>query len=758
MSYIQNHGYASNPYIQFVDEDGKPLSAGTLTTYIAGTTTPVTTYKDWNQTLNPSTITLDINGGCTIILNQALRYKFEIRESDGSLFKTFDNIEAYNSGGNQIINQQVVVEVAEGTGIDVTASTQDDLTKYTISIDDSIVVTHTKLESELQQLITDTKEYVNESIEKANEIQDIHTKEYIDGEIDKLESSVNSSLAGKKNLQEPVDQSGSVTKTITRIQQDEQGKINVTYSDIPLSNNVTIESSDNSINITDDGQCNFNLTLPSDVVRDSNYVHIEGATEAPLTDGIASVGISTKYAREDHVHPSDTSKEDIANKTTDVLGTSDSKYPTDKAVAEFVNSTIATNTATYISNNGGPFTSVEQLNAYTGAVTNNDYAFVTGIDSEGNAYYDRYKATVNDSSVTWSLEYRLNNSSFTAAQWSAINSGITSVLVAKIHDHGNKDVLDGITSDDVGSWNSKMDRQTVGGATEPVYLENGIAKVATGVATKDDLNTKQNTLTAGENISIDGDTISSNQVFVAAYGTTTYQEIKDAYDAGKICICKNIKLIGTLYAINDSVIRFQYTKPDQGCIVSYSVSKNNIWTSNELSIQSRLKFDTTPAEGSSNPVTSDGIKKAIDAVNADIVDLSQSVDDVKDDLNNLAATAGSHATQIGQLQTDVESIESSLANKKDRQTELNFGGSVTKTVKSITQDANGVINVEYENIDFVRGDSNVEIKSEDNSVNVVESTDSQTNTKTYDLSVADSVKSKIKDITISNDTLVIIGD
>ena len=115
-------------------------------------------------------------------------------------------------------------------------------------------------------------------------------------------------------------------------------------------------------------------------------------------------------------------------------------------------------------------------------------------------------------------------------------------------------------------------------------------------------------------------------------------------------------------------------------------------------------------------------------------------------------------TEIGQITESVEGIESSLANKKDRQTELNFAGSATKTVKSITQDANGVINVEYENIDFVRGDSNVEIKSEDNSVNVVESIDVQTNTKTYDISVSDSVKSKIKDITISNDTLVIIGD
>ena len=254
---------------------------------------------------------------------------------------------------------------------------------------------------------------------------------------------------------------------------------------------LNITSSDASINVsTSEGVTD--LTLPSDVVRDSAYTHIDAATANPLMNSNAAVGISTKYAREDHVHPSDTSKEDIANKTTVVLGTSHDKYPTDKAVAEFVNSSIATNTANYISNNGNPFTSVEQLNTYTGTVTNNDYAFVTGTDSEGNTYYDRYKATVKGSGVTWSLEYRLNNSSFTAAQWSAINSGITSALVAKIHDHSNKDVLDGITSTDVANWNSKMDNQSVGNVSEPVYLENGIAKVATNVATNGKLNAKLN--------------------------------------------------------------------------------------------------------------------------------------------------------------------------------------------------------------------------------------------------------------------------
>ena len=102
----------------------------------------------------------------------------------------------------------------------------------------------------------------------------------------------------------------------------------------------------------------------------------------------------------------------------------------------FVNSTVGTNTANYIykTESGGekvPFSSVAELEAYVGTVTNNDYAFVTGIDENGNTYYDRYKADVNDGVVTWAKEYRLNNSSFTAEQWAAIQSGITAEKVAQ---------------------------------------------------------------------------------------------------------------------------------------------------------------------------------------------------------------------------------------------------------------------------------------------------------------------------------------
>lgn len=156
---------------------------------------------------------------------------------------------------------------------------------------------------------------------------------------------------------------------------------------------------------------------------------------------------------------------------------------------EFVNSSISSNTANFI----GTFASIPALNNYSGTITNNDYAIVvTSVITDGgndwssttalNAYdktlltnfdyawvinganfdlyrfdivnqnwvlrvtntskaaitlntaYNRYKATVagTPQTVTWNYEYTLNNSSFTAAQWAAINSGITAAAVSQI--------------------------------------------------------------------------------------------------------------------------------------------------------------------------------------------------------------------------------------------------------------------------------------------------------------------------------------
>ena len=91
-----------------------------------------------------------------------------------------------------------------------------------------------------------------------------------------------------------------------------------------------------------------------------------------------------------------------------------------RATADFVNSSIATNTANF----AGTF---HLESAFPPVATNNDYLFLETFDEEGNKVFKRYKYVADTS--RWVYEYTLNNSSFTAAQWAAIQSGITAEIV-----------------------------------------------------------------------------------------------------------------------------------------------------------------------------------------------------------------------------------------------------------------------------------------------------------------------------------------
>ena len=129
---------------------------------------------------------------------------------------------------------------------------------------------------------------------------------------------------------------------------------------------------------------------------------------------------------------------------------SDQNQLADKA---FVNSSIATATATY----RGTFNLVSDLQltvsateqqiatALASAIStadNNDYCYVqvpTANDKPTEiARIDRYK----NNGTAWALEYTLNNSGYTSAQWAAINSGITGTLVTKLSDLYTKAALD----------------------------------------------------------------------------------------------------------------------------------------------------------------------------------------------------------------------------------------------------------------------------------------------------------------------------
>ena len=113
----------------------------------------------------------------------------------------------------------------------------------------------------------------------------------------------------------------------------------------------------------------------------------------------------------------------------------------------FVNSSIATATATF----QGTYNVVSDLSLSYNAThaqiqtalatkmsalsitpDNNDYAFVQIPTADATptqiAKIEKYKYN----GTAWAFEYELNNSGFTAAQWAAINSGITGTLVTKL--------------------------------------------------------------------------------------------------------------------------------------------------------------------------------------------------------------------------------------------------------------------------------------------------------------------------------------
>ncbi len=182
------------------------------------------------------------------------------------------------------------------------------------------------------------------------------------------------------------------------------------------------------------------------------FRNLHGAvdTEYDPTSGQAQSGVAVaeavapKYEKPADGIPLEDLDEDVQGaigQVADITALLPSEASEENKLADknFVNSTVGTNTANYISKNVGgvrvPFDSLAELQAYTGTVAQNDYAFVTGTDADGNTYFDRYKASVSGSTVTWAKEYRLNNSSFTAVQWAAINSGISAALVASVQTH-----------------------------------------------------------------------------------------------------------------------------------------------------------------------------------------------------------------------------------------------------------------------------------------------------------------------------------
>lgn len=137
------------------------------------------------------------------------------------------------------------------------------------------------------------------------------------------------------------------------------------------SNNITIESIDDDVNISAGGKAFYNNkeiavkddlpTKTSDLTNDSGFITTsdipEGAaasTTTPKMDGTAAVGTETAFARGDHRHPSDTTKADKSATVSTVAYDT-----TNKKITKTINGTTTdVVTAAKIVTDGGGVTDV----------------------------------------------------------------------------------------------------------------------------------------------------------------------------------------------------------------------------------------------------------------------------------------------------------------------------------------------------------------------------------------------------------------
>lgn len=203
----QKYAYLLDPAFELVNSNGKPLTGGYIEVYLHGTRDKYYCCSDFDGTLHPFQIPLDSLGSNIILASPAHAYDLYVYNKFGSLVMSRYNI---------------VPATADPTSIESTNITSNDNT-----------VTVTAAATDFDLSIADTVDPIIQDIVSIN--SDINS---ISNRITQVESG----LANKKDIQLPVKYASDNTRTITELQQDENGKIvYVKYSDIDRTGLKTVQ-------------------------------------------------------------------------------------------------------------------------------------------------------------------------------------------------------------------------------------------------------------------------------------------------------------------------------------------------------------------------------------------------------------------------------------------------------------------------------------------------------------------------------------
>lgn len=206
----QRFAYLLSPEFEIVNTAGKPLTGGWIEVYLHGTRNKYYCFSDFDGTLHPFQIPLDSLGSNIILASPLHAYDVYIYNKFGALVMSRYNIVPATNSSDAIADIIVIDSPDETINVVV-----DGGTNWHLEVNTDLIATASGL------------------AEVSGNLQD--------------------QIDNKKDLQLPYAATGTVTKTITKIEQNENGEIEVTYADIdlpPQVPNIDIISPSGTIDVS----------------------------------------------------------------------------------------------------------------------------------------------------------------------------------------------------------------------------------------------------------------------------------------------------------------------------------------------------------------------------------------------------------------------------------------------------------------------------------------------------------------------------
>lgn len=238
--------YLLDPTFELVNTAGKPLTDGYIEVYIHGTRSKYYCASDFDGTLHPFKIPLDSLGANIVLASPAHAYDIYVYNKFGNLVMSRYNV-VPATGDGTVIKDVVTITSNDGT-VDVNTSDQ---TNWDLSIKDTV--------------------------ERIDEHDIVLT------ELATAIDAINTDLSNKKDKQTSKSFTGSQTKTITSITQNQQGVISVTYEDIDLPPevpNVEITSPNGTIDVQSSTDVQTNTKTFTIDVNSEDVKYWRGKTSA----------------------------------------------------------------------------------------------------------------------------------------------------------------------------------------------------------------------------------------------------------------------------------------------------------------------------------------------------------------------------------------------------------------------------------------------------------------------------------------------